>query len=210
MDEEEMDDWCDILTCSTCSGKGIVLVCVDDVCRGRGECIHGDGMGFCPDCGGDGWIERRWPEVKAGNIFQEDADALVNPVNCVGIMGRGLALQFRRRFPWNFEAYADTCALGKVRPGEMFVWETGLETPRWIVNFPTKRHWRDRSSLENIELGLKALRQEVMRRGIRSLAVPALGCGLGELRWAEVLPLMTAALSGFWDVRVVILQPKRS
>ena len=205
-----MDDWCDILTCSTCSGKGIVLVCVDDVCRGRGECIHGDGMGFCPDCGGDGWIERRWPEVKAGDIFQEDADALVNPVNCVGVAGRGLAREFRERYAENHMTYRDACLRGEVQPGRMLVHETGQDSPRFIVNFPTKRHWRDGSSLEDIELGLKALQQEVMWRGIRTLAVPALGCGLGELRWAEALPLMTAALSGFWDVRVVILQPKGS
>ena len=93
------------------------------------------------------------------------------------------------------------------KPGRVLVHETGQDSPRFIVNFPTKRHWRQPSRLEDIDLGLKALGEEIGRRGMRSIAVPALGCGLGELRWAEVFPLMSAALSGFWDVRVLLFKP---
>ena len=85
-------------------------------------------------------------QFKTGDILTEDAQALVNTVNCVGVMGRGIALQFRKAFLENFEAYAEACKCGEVRPGRMFVFETGqLTNPRYIINFPTKRHWRARA-----------------------------------------------------------------
>ena len=97
-------------------------------------------------------------EYKTGDIFLEEADALVNSVNCVGVMGRGIALQFKRTFPDNFKAYADACKRSEVQPGRMFVYETGqLTPPRYIINFPTKRHWRGKSRMEDIESGLVAL-----------------------------------------------------
>src|SRR5436309_6459563 len=100
-------------------------------------------------------------EYKKGDILREDVEALVNTVNCVGIMGRGIALQFKNAFPENFKAYEAACAREEVRPGHMFVFETGyLTNPRYIVNFPTKRHWRGNSRIEDIEAGLKALVQE--------------------------------------------------
>ncbi|GGB57813.1 hypothetical protein GCM10011505_43370 [Tistrella bauzanensis] len=112
-------------------------------------------------------------EFRTGDILQADAEALVNTVNCVGVMGRGIALQFKNIFPENFKAYAAACARHDVRPGRMFVFETGaLTNPKVIVNFPTKRHWRGKSRMEDIELGLTALVGEIHRLGMRSIALP--------------------------------------
>jgi O-acetyl-ADP-ribose deacetylase (regulator of RNase III) len=149
-------------------------------------------------------------EFKTGDILQADAEALVNTVNCVGIMGRGIALQFKQAFPDNFKAYEAACARTEVQPGRMFVTETGfLANPKYIINFPTKRHWRGRSRIEDIETGLKALVDEIRRRGIRSIAVPPLGSGLGGLNWAEVRPLIEAAL-GELDVQAIVFEPHAS
>ena len=159
---------------------------------------------------GDGArLERRDPKYGTGDIFAESwrVEALVNPVNCLGVMGRGLALRFKQLYPENFRAYADACQRGEVRPGRMFVFETGLDYPRYIVNFPTKAHWRDASRLEDIEAGLAALVKEVRNRGIRSIAIPALGCGLGGLEWDEVRPLLESALAEIADVRAVVFRP---
>ena len=144
---------------------------------------------------------------KAGDILAEDADALVNTVNCVGAMGRGIALQFKKAFPDNFKAYAAACERGEVKPGRMFVFETGALAPRYIVNFPTKRHWRGRSRMEDVEAGLKALAAEIEARNIRSLAIPPLACGLGGLAWDDVRPRIEATLAGFDDLEAVIFRP---
>ena len=145
---------------------------------------------------------------KTGDILAESAEALVNTVNCVGIMGRGVALQFKRAFPENFRAYAARCERDEVRPGRMFVFETrGLVNPRYIINFPTKRHWRGKSRIEDIESGLKSLVEEIRSRGIRSIALPPLGSGLGGLRWPDVRARIDAALGGLEDVEVVIFEP---
>jgi len=147
-------------------------------------------------------------EYKTGDILAEKADALVNTVNCVGVMGRGIALQFKRRFPGNFRAYAVRCKRKEIQPGGMFVFETGeMISPRYIINFPTKRHWRGKSRIEDIEYGLAELTKEIQARGIRSIAIPALGSGLGGLDWAEVRVRMQAALGGLDDVQVVIFEP---
>ena len=148
-------------------------------------------------------------EFKEGNLFAEDVEALVNAVNCVGVMGRGVALQFRRAFPGNFNAYAVRCKRNEMRLGEVFVFEAAnLDNPRYIINFPTKRHWRDKSRLEDIEPGLKSLVRTIQQRHIRSAALPALGCGLGGLNWArEVRPLLAASLSELPDVRFVVFDP---
>src|SRR5574338_248314 len=107
-------------------------------------------------------------EYKKGDILREDVEALVSTVNCVGIMGRGVALQFKNAFPENFRAYARACNLGQVQPGRMFVFETRQTTnPKYVVNFPTKRHWRGKSRIEDIESGLVALKEEIIARGIR-------------------------------------------
>jgi O-acetyl-ADP-ribose deacetylase (regulator of RNase III) len=145
---------------------------------------------------------------KTGDILAEDAEALVNTVNCVGIMGRGIALQFKNRFPENFKAYETACKRQTVRPGKMFVFETGTLTfPRYIINFPTKRHWRGKSRLADIEAGLAALSDEIRARGIVSIALPPLGCGLGGLDWAQVRPLIDKALASFPDLKTTVFEP---
>ena len=147
-------------------------------------------------------------EFKTGDILRADVEALVNTVNCVGIMGRGIALQFKNDFPDNFKAYEAACARDEVQPGRMFVFETHtLTNPKFIINFPTKRHWRGKSRIEDIEFGLKALVGEIRNRGIRSIAIPPLGSGLGGLNWAEVRPRIEAALRGINDLNVVVYEP---
>jgi O-acetyl-ADP-ribose deacetylase (regulator of RNase III) len=147
-------------------------------------------------------------EFRTGDILRADAEALVNTVNCVGIMGRGIALQFKNVFPNNFKAYAAACARGEVQPGRMFVVETHtLDGPKFIINFPTKRHWRGKSRMEDIESGLQALVEEIRNRGIRSIAIPALGSGLGGLDWNEVRPRIEAALRGVDDLHAVVFEP---
>ena len=144
-------------------------------------------------------------EYRNGDLFSANTEAVVNSVNCVGVMGRGIALQFKRAFPDNFAAYAAACKRGEVRPGSMFIVPTGqLTNPRYIVNFPTKRHWRGKSRQEDIEAGLAALVPEVRARGIRSIAIPPLGCNLGGLAWPVVRARMQAALEPLDDVAVVI------
>ena len=144
-----------------------------------------------------------------GDILQARAEALVNTVNSVGVMGRGIALQFKRAFPANFKAYAAACEHGEVGPGRTFVFDTGeLGPPHYIVNFPTKRHWRDKSRIEDIRSGLAALVEDVRRREIRSIAIPPLGSGLGGLNWSQVRPLIENAFAVLPDVDVVVFEPR--
>ena len=145
----------------------------------------------------------------SGNLLDADAQALVNPVNCVGVMGKGLALQFKQAFPANYAAYRAACGRGEVQPGRMFVTETGAQTgPQFLINFPTKRDWRSASRLDDIETGLTALVAEVEARDIRSLALPALGCGLGGLDWEAVGPQIVNAFVALPDVRVLLYVPQ--
>lgn len=147
-------------------------------------------------------------ELTSGDILKADAEALVNTVNCVGIMGRGVALQFKNSYPLNFKAYESACAQGEVQPGRMFVFETGtLTSPKFIINFPTKRHWKGKSRMEDIESGLRALVEEVRTRGIRSIAIPPLGSGLGGLEWAEVRPRIEVALGAISGLHATIFEP---
>lgn len=147
-------------------------------------------------------------EFTTGDILQSDVEALVNTVNCVGVMGRGVALQFKNRFPGNFEAYAAACSSELVQPGRMFVYETrSLTNPKFIINFPTKRHWKGKSRIEDIESGLQALVAEVRARDIRSIAIPPLGAGLGGLDWADVRSRIVNAMSALDDVRIVVFEP---
>lgn len=147
-------------------------------------------------------------ELTSGDLLKADVEALVNTVNCAGVMGRGLAAQFKRAFPANFAAYEQACKRGEVQPGRMLIVETTADRPpRWIVNFPTKRHWRDRSRIEDIESGLAALVDDIRRLGIRSIAVPPLGCGLGGLRWSDVHPRIEQAMAALFDVRVLLFEP---
>ena len=147
-------------------------------------------------------------EYKTGDIFAENVEALVNSVNCVGIMGRGIALQFKETFPENFRAYAEACKRQEVQPGRMFVFETGLLTnPQYIINFPTKRHWRGKSRMEDIESGLDSLASEIKERGIRSIAIPPLGSDLGGLDWNAVRPRIDATLKEIDGLQAVIFEP---
>jgi O-acetyl-ADP-ribose deacetylase (regulator of RNase III) len=145
-----------------------------------------------------------------GNILKAQADALVNTVNCVGVMGKGIALQFKKAFSENFKAYKNACQRGEVKPGSMFVFDTGGESPRYIVNFPTKRHWRDKSQYKDIEAGLQALAKEITARNISSIAIPALGSGLGGLDWAKVKPMIERAFNDLPNVQVQLFEPEGS
>jgi len=148
-------------------------------------------------------------EYKSGDILREDAEALVNTVNCVGVMGRGIALQFKKAFPKNFKAYAAACKNDEVQPGRMFVFEIGQWTnPRYIINFPTKRHWRGKSRMEDIDAGLADLVATIRQYGIRSIAIPPLGSGLGGLEWPEVKQRIEEHLASLDDVQVLIYEPK--
>ena len=147
-------------------------------------------------------------EITEGNLLETDAEALVNTVNCVGYMGKGIALQFKQAFPENFKAYEKACRAGEVKPGRMFVWETNLlRDPKYIINFPTKIHWKAKSKVEHIRQGLGALIREVKRLGIHSIAVPPLGCGLGGLDWSEVRPMIEEAFGAVPEVQVFLYSP---
>jgi O-acetyl-ADP-ribose deacetylase (regulator of RNase III) len=126
-----------------------------------------------------------------GDLFEEDAEALVNAVNCVGVMGGGIALAFKGRYPRMFEDYAATCRAGALRPGALHVFE---EANRLIINFPTKDHFRNLSTLAYIRSGLVALEDLARSRRLSSIAMPALGCGLGGLRLRDVRPLIGGEL----------------
>ncbi len=145
---------------------------------------------------------------KTGDIFAAQAEALVNTVNCVGAMGRGIALQFKRAFPDNFKAYVARCKRNEMHPGQVFVFKTGKETlPYYIINFPTKRHWRGKSRMEDIDSGLESLALEIRSRAIRSIAIPPLGSGLGGLHWPKVRTRMEAVLSALESVKITIFEP---
>ena len=143
-------------------------------------------------------------------------------------MGRGIALEFKKRYPKNFQAYKEACTRDEVQPGKMFVFELepayqqpalasmGVDQeseqppkPRYIINFPTKRHWRAKSRMEDIDSGLDALRQEIVDRKIKSIAIPPLGCGLGGLQWDDVRPRIAEMLAKIsdGDIDAVILEP---
>lgn len=143
-----------------------------------------------------------------GNLLEADVEALVNAVNTVGVMGKGIALQFKKAFPDNFKAYKRACESGQIVPGSVFVFKTGANSgPRYIINFPTKRHWRSPSRLEDIETGLHSLRSEIAARKISSIALPPLGCGNGGLDWAIVRPLIENALGSIDGVCVSLIEP---
>lgn len=148
------------------------------------------------------------PVIKTGNILHEGTEALVNTVNCVGVMGRGIALQFKNAFPLNFKAYKKACERSEVRPGKVFVFETGqLTNPKYIINFPTKRHWRENSRVTDIVYGLQNLKGIIQDKGIKSIAVPPLGCGLGGLDWKKIRPLIEKELGELNDLHLVIFEP---
>lgn len=149
--------------------------------------------------------------LKEGDMFKERADAIVNTVNCVGVMGKGVALEFKRRWPENFKAYKRLCDAKKLRPGCVFVHENiDMHAPRdwhFLVNFPTKDHWRQKSKMEFIEAGLDDFVHKLRENGIRSVVMPPLGCGNGGLDWGEVKDLLDVKLSPITDIDFVVFAP---
>jgi O-acetyl-ADP-ribose deacetylase (regulator of RNase III) len=147
-------------------------------------------------------------ERVSGNLLDADVQALVNTVNTVGVMGKGIALQFKKAYPENYRAYKKACDAGQVQPGQMLTYDLGgLQNPRYIINFPTKRHWRGGSKIEDIESGLVALIKEVERLKIESIALPPLGCGSGGLDWNRVSVLIEQAFADLPAVRVLLFEP---
>lgn len=145
-----------------------------------------------------------------GDLFEIEADAIVNTVNCVGVMGKGVALEFKRRWPKNYLAYKRLCESKSLRPGKLFIYEQvdllDSNGPRFLVNFPTKDHWRSKSKIEYISEGLDALRHELELGAIKSIAMPPLGCGNGGLEWPIVRALIDEKLKGL-DANIVVLEP---
>jgi len=152
-----------------------------------------------------------------GNLFEAKAEALVNAVNCVGVMGKGIALQFKRKFPAEyFNDYKIACQNGEFAIGKVHVFKlkntlaharVSAFSPRFIVNFPTKNHWREKSRIEDIESGLQSLAEAVERYEIKSVAIPALGCGLGGLGWNDVKPLIEKVFVNLLKVEVFLFVP---
>lgn len=147
-------------------------------------------------------------EYVTGNLLEAPADALVNTVNTVGVMGKGVALQFKRAFPENYDAYVEAVARHEVEIGRMFVWSSlQMVGPRLVINFPTKKHWKGRSYLKDVEAGLADLRRVLIEHDVESVALPALGCGLGGLSWADVRPRIEAALDDL-PIRILVFPPQ--
>jgi O-acetyl-ADP-ribose deacetylase (regulator of RNase III) len=147
-------------------------------------------------------------EITRGNLLDADVEALVNTVNTVGVMGKGIALQFRKAFPRVYDAYKAACDAGEVQPGRMLVEQTGqVNGPRLVINFPTKRHWRGKSRLEDIDAGLRDLVRVLQEWDVRSVAVPPLGCGNGGLDWNLVRPRIEQALRDLEQTHVLLFEP---
>lgn len=143
-----------------------------------------------------------------GNLLEADVEALVNTVNTVGIMGKGIALMFKERFPKNMREYAEACQLNEVQTGKMFVTSTDeLIGVRWIINFPTKQHWRAKSQMSWIEEGLQDLRRFIIENSIESIAIPPLGAGNGGLNWHEIKPKIEQVLGDLQGVEIIVYEP---
>jgi O-acetyl-ADP-ribose deacetylase (regulator of RNase III) len=148
---------------------------------------------------------------RTDSIFDSGADVLVNPVNCVGVSGKGLALEFKKRFPVNQMAYEAACGRAEVTPDRPFYWwSMGMA----IVNFPTKRHWRDASRLKDVRRGLVSMgdfliaTRKIRSLALNSIAIPALGCGLGGLDWKDVRPAIVEALRDIDGLTVYLYPPQ--
>lgn len=142
-----------------------------------------------------------------GNIFYSQAQALINPVNCMGVMGAGLALQFKQKFPINFTVYAEACKAKQLNPGGLVAF---TEKEKVIINLATKDHWRNPSKLQYIKDGLQALVRYTTTHHIESVAIPPLGCGLGGLNYRkDVKPLINDILGGVPSVKFMIYEPSK-
>ncbi|WP_039945492.1 type II toxin-antitoxin system antitoxin DNA ADP-ribosyl glycohydrolase DarG [Thermicanus aegyptius] len=149
-------------------------------------------------------------EYKKGNLLQDNAEAFVNTVNTVGVMGKGIALQFKQAYPENYRIYEKACRAKKFNIGDVLTVPLGMVNPKYIINFPTKQHWREKSKMKYIETGLQALVKEVKSLGIQSIAIPPLGCGNGGLNWEEVRPKIENAFEELPDVHVRLYLPTGS
>lgn len=182
----------------TLLGKRLGCYCAPKPCHGDVLKKHAE-----LQQGSGGVITRR-----TGSLLDDDAQALVNTVNTIGVMGKGLALAFKRRHPQVFTDYRAACASGTVQPGRMHVVDLGTLAPnRYVINFPTKRHWRDPSRLRDIRSGIYHLVATIDALGITSIAIPPLGCGNGGLDWAVVEPMITSALAPVQGLEVRIYPP---
>jgi O-acetyl-ADP-ribose deacetylase (regulator of RNase III) len=147
-------------------------------------------------------------EKGRGDLLAADVEALVNAVNTVGVMGKGLALQFKQAYPASYRAYRSACDRGELSMGHMHLFDTGsAKNPRYVINFPTKKHWRSQSRLSDIEEGLAALVALIRELDIESVAIPALGCGNGGLAWGDVFPLIQRACAEIPQVRTLVFAP---
>jgi O-acetyl-ADP-ribose deacetylase (regulator of RNase III) len=146
-----------------------------------------------------------------GNLLEEKVQAYVNTVNCVGIMGKGIALQFKMAFPDNYKEYKKVCDDGKMHIGKMFITnDNNMFESKYIINFPTKTHWKAKSKLEHIEKGLNDLVKKINEFNIKSIVIPPLGCGLGGLDWNEVRSVIEQKLSHLEDVNIIVYAPSKS
>jgi O-acetyl-ADP-ribose deacetylase (regulator of RNase III) len=147
--------------------------------------------------------------LKSGDLLKDNSEAITNTVNCVGVMGKGIALQFKQRWPQNFKAYVHACKHKLIKPGNVFIHDMGQwAQPRYIINFPTKVHWRGDSKIEYIDSGLRDLIAQVERLGIKSIALPPLGCGNGGLEWSKVKRVIFDAFKNHPDIQVTLFEPK--
>lgn len=150
-------------------------------------------------------------EFTRGNLFEAEVEALVNTVNTVGVMGKGIALQFSRSFPEIMQPYREACEAGTLTVGNVLTVQLpllkGMAGPRYVINLPTKQHWKGSSKIEFVESGLKALRDEIERLEIKSIAIPPLGCGLGGLNWSDVRHQIELAFADISDVQVLVYEP---
>jgi len=146
-------------------------------------------------------------KVVSGNLFDSKSQVWVNTVNTVGVMGKGIALEFKNRFPEMFEEYTYACKYGYVRIGTIWIWELPkTNIPQYVFNFPTKAHWRKSSRIEWIERGLDDLEIQLKIRSIKSISIPPLGCGNGGLDWEKVRPLIEEKLGGL-DCEILLYPP---
>jgi len=147
---------------------------------------------------------------KKGNILDAETDVLVNTVNSVGVMGKGIALQFKKQFPENYSAYKRAVDKGDLKPGKVFISSVNSTGKvQYIANFATKDHWRQPSRIEWINSGLEDLRKQLKNLPVDSVAIPPLGCGHGGLKWDEVRPLLEDAFKNF-DMHVFVFEPSEN
>ena len=148
-----------------------------------------------------------------GDLFKKlnHVEAIINTVNCVGVMGKGIALEFKKRYPENLQMYKSKCFNNELTIGNSFVYEIPKsETTKFIINFPTKKHWRNPSKMEYIDAGLNNLIEIIAKYNMKSIAMPALGCGNGNLDWDLVKPLIEKKLGPLKDLKIIIFEPSTS